>query len=139
MTRILVAISPLMYRQVVALAVLRHRPGLDVRLAAPEGAERGLPVFRPHLLVHDDATPICAEALAGVPCLVEVRYSDGGMHARVHGVGADGGVEEVRDASAGDLLRAVDGAADLAGGERVGRLAEASRARPAGSPRRPPR
>lgn len=45
--------------------------------------------------------PISAEVLAGVPCRVEVRYSDV-MDARVHEVGADGRLSEVRDVSTGD-------------------------------------
>jgi hypothetical protein len=107
MVRVLVSLSPLMYREAVALSIHHHRPGLDVRIAPPEVAEEELEGFRPHLLVHNDTLPIGARALARVPCRVEIRYSDG-MHARFS---ANGSVSEARDASTEDLLGAVDGAA----------------------------
>ena len=56
MIRVLVTLSPLMYRQAVALSIQRGRPGLvDVRIAPPEAMEEQLASFRPHLLVHNDA------------------------------------------------------------------------------------
>jgi hypothetical protein len=119
MIRVLVTLSPRMYRQAVALSVQRNRPGLvDVRLAPPEAAEAELASFRPHLLVHDYArgdprrglAPIPEAALETVPHRLEVLYSDG-MDARIS---ADGHLTELRDASTEDLLGAVDGAAELA-------------------------
>ena len=108
MSRILVTLSPLMYREAIALAIHRERPGLDVRLAQPEAAEEELAGFRPLLLVHNDTAPIPAEALESVPWRVEVLYSDG-MEARLHGGGADSvGVSEFRDMGTAELLRAVD-------------------------------
>jgi hypothetical protein len=116
MVRVLVTVSPLMYREAIALAVHLGRPGHEVRMASPEAAEGELAGFRPHLLVHNESAPIPAEALFLVPCRVEVLYSDG-LDARVHG--ADGGVAEVRDMSTEGLLRAVDEAMALAGEEPV--------------------
>ena len=125
MIRVLVTLSPRMYREAVALSVQRNRPGLvDVRLAPPEAAEAEIASFRPHLLVHDDArgvprrrlAPIPEAALEAVPHRVEVLYSDG-MDALLS---ADGHLTELRDASTEDLLKAVDGAAGLAGGENSG-------------------
>ena len=113
MVRILVALSPQMYREAIALSIHRGRPNLDVRATPPEGVERELDSFRPHLLVHNDTAPIPGWALIGVPCRVEVLYSDG-MNAQV---GANGTVCEVPDMTTEDLLRAVDGATDLAGYE----------------------
>jgi hypothetical protein len=119
MIRVLVTLSPRMYREAVALSVQRDRPGLvDVRLAPSEAAEAELASFRPHLLIHDDArgdprrglAPIPEAALETVPHRLEVLYSDG-MDARIS---ADGRLTEVRDASTEDLLGAVDGAAELA-------------------------
>lgn len=81
--------------------------GVDVRLAAPEAAEGELASFRPHLLVYNDTAPIAEGALEGVPCRVEVLYSDS-MNARLL---ADGRVEELGDAELGDVLGAVDRAA----------------------------
>ena len=128
MVRVLVTLSPQMYRQAVALSVQRGRPGLvDVRIAPPEAMEEQLASFRPHLLVHNDphgdshgdsrgeVAPIPKEALEAikeVPHRVEVLYSDG-MDARLS---ADGALTELRDASTDDLLGAVDAASELAGG-----------------------
>ena len=106
--RVLVALSPRMYRQAMTLSIHRNRPGLDVRAAAAGEIE----AFRPHLLVHNDTAPIPEGALDGVPCRVEVLYSDS-MSARAH---VDGRTEEVGDMDVGGLLRVVDRAAALAGG-----------------------
>src|SRR4028119_1681862 len=115
MIRVLVALSSPMYRQVVALSIHRNRPGLDVRAATPEEAGREIAGFHPHLLVHNDTAPIPEGSLDGVPCRVEMLYSDS-MSARVR---ADGAVSEAHDMSTADLLRAVDGAAGLAGREEA--------------------
>jgi len=118
MIRVLVTLSPRMYRQAVALSIQRNRPGLvEVRVAPPEAAEAELASFRPHLLVHNDAggasAPIPEAALRAVSHRLEVLYSDG-MDARLS---AGGRLSELRDASTEDLLGAVDAAASLAGDE----------------------
>jgi hypothetical protein len=105
--RVLVTVSPRMYRQAIALSIHRNRPGLDVRAAPPEEAERELAAFRPHLLVHNDTAPVSEGALASVPWRVEVLYSDS-LSARVV---ADGRAEEVGDMDVGGLLAVVDAAA----------------------------
>jgi hypothetical protein len=57
-----------MYRQAVALAVQRNRPGLvDVRIAPPEEAEAELASLRPHLLVHNDARGDARDATVRIP------------------------------------------------------------------------
>jgi len=113
MTRVLVALSPRMYRQALALSIHRNRPGLDVRAASSEDAAGEIGAFRPHLLVHNDTAHIPEGALAGVPCRVEVLYSDS-MDARVS---ADGRIERIGDMDVEGLLRVVDRATTLAGGE----------------------
>ena len=113
MTRVLVALSPRMYRQAITLSIHRNRPGLDVRSTSPEAAAGEIEAFRPYLLVHNDTAPIPEGALAGVPCRVEVLYSDS-MDARVS---AGGRIERIGDMDVGGLLRVVDRAAALAGGE----------------------
>ena len=123
MIRVLVILSPRMYREAVALSVQRNRPGLvDVRLAPPEAGEAELASFRPHLLIHDDTradprrgfAPIPEAALKKVPHPLEVLYSDS-MDVRIS---ADGRLTEVRDASTDDLLGAVDAASSLADQEQ---------------------
>jgi hypothetical protein len=117
MIRALVALSPRMYRQAVALSIQRCRPGLvDVRLAPPEALEEELASFRPHLLVHNEASADARDgavpetALQAVPYRLEVLYSND-MDVRIS---ADGVLTEVRNASTDDLLRAVDAASSLA-------------------------
>ena len=119
MIRVLVTLSPRMYRQAVALSIQQGRPGrVDVRIAPPEAMEEQLASFRPHLLVHDDArgdarggsAPIPEAVLRSVPHRIEVLYSDG-MDARLS---ADGVLTELSDASTEDLLAAVDAASSLA-------------------------
>jgi hypothetical protein len=119
MIRVLVTLSPRMYREAVALSIQRGRPGLvDVRLAPPEALEAQIASFRPHLLVHDEASadardgavPVPETALQAVPYRLEVLYSDG-MDARIS---ADGHMSEIRDASTDDLLETVDAAGSLA-------------------------
>lgn len=110
-TRVLVALSPRMYREAVALSVQRNRPGLDVRCVPPKEAERELAVFRPRLLVHNDDAPIGAAALSCVPGRVEVLYTDS-MNARVV---SDGRAEEAGDMDTAGLLKVVDRAAEPVG------------------------
>jgi hypothetical protein len=109
--RVLITVSPQMYREAIASSIQRHRPGLEVKTASPEATERELASFRPHLLVHNDTAPIPQEALEGVSCRVEMLYSDS-MDARVM---ADGVVSQMRDMSTEDLLRTVAVAAALDG------------------------
>ena len=52
--RVLVVLTPLMYREAIAHSLCQHRPALEVRIAAPEAAEEELRSFAPHLLVHSD-------------------------------------------------------------------------------------
>src|SRR3712207_2382248 len=49
--RVLVTVSPLMYREAIALSLHRHRPGFEVRLAPPEATQEQVREFGPHLLV----------------------------------------------------------------------------------------
>jgi hypothetical protein len=124
MIRVLVILSPRMYREAVALSIQRGRPGLvEVRLAPPEAAQAELLAsFRPHLLIHDDTradprrgfAPIPEAALEKVAHRLEVLYSDS-MDVRIS---ADGRLTEVPVASTDDLLGAVDAASSLADQEQ---------------------
>jgi hypothetical protein len=108
----LVTVSPLMYREAIALSLHQHRPDFEVRIAPPEAAEEEVRDFEPHLLVHNDTDGLDPSVLAGVPCWVEVLYSDS-MDAKIS---VDGRIEEAKDVSTDDLLRAADEAAALARG-----------------------
>jgi hypothetical protein len=107
--RVLVTVSPKMYREAVAASIQSARPGIEVRVASPEDTGSELAGFRPDLLVHNDTAPIPEEALEGVPTRVEMLYSDS-MDARVR---VDGMVSRMRDMSTEDLLRTVAVAASL--------------------------
>ena len=86
--------------------------------------EEELESFRPHLLVHneasadarDGAVPVSETALEAVSYRLEVLYSDG-MDARIS---ADGVLTELPDASTDDLLSAVDASGLLADREESG-------------------
>jgi hypothetical protein len=105
--RILVTIIPLMYREAIAGYLLQHRPGYEVRSSAPENIEEEVILFAPHLLVHDDTDGLDPRVLRGVPCWIEVLYSDS-MGARIS---VEGRIEENPDISTDVLLRVVDEAA----------------------------
>jgi hypothetical protein len=109
--RVLVTVSPKMYREAVAFSIQRNRPSIEVRISPPEDTEEELASYRPDLLVYNDTAPIPEEALEGVPCWVEMLYSDS-MDARVR---ADGMVSRLSDMSTEDLLRIVAVAAALGG------------------------
>jgi hypothetical protein len=96
-----------MYREAVAGYLLQHRPGYEVRSAAPENIEEEVILFAPHLLVRDDSDGLDPEVLRGVPCWIEVRYSDS-MGARIS---VEGRIEENPDISTEVLLEVADEAA----------------------------
>lgn len=108
--RILVTVSPLMYREVVALSIHERRPDFEVLLAPPRPTDARTEGFAPHVLVHDAEEGGPPPALAGgMVCRVRVRLADR-MDAVVE---AGGAVAEVRDAGLGDLFAALDEAEGL--------------------------
>jgi hypothetical protein len=99
-----------MYRQAIAFCLARSRPAFEVRIANPEHAEEEVRTFGPHLLIRNDTDGLEPGVLAGVPCQVEVIYSDG-MDAKIHLL--DRQVEKSEDMSTERLLRVADEAAEL--------------------------
>jgi len=112
MARVLITVTPRMYRQAIALTIRRQRPGCDVRIAAPEETEGELATFRPHLLLHNDNDGLGLETVTNVLCRVTVLYSNG-MDAQIS---LSGEISEARDMSSEELLRIVDRVTVLAGG-----------------------
>jgi len=99
-----------MYREATALYLRQRRPDYEVRIAAPEDVEEEeVRVFAPRLLVRNDTDGLDPGVLGGVPCWIEVLYSDG-MDARIS---VDGRVEESQDISTEALLRVADEAASM--------------------------
>jgi hypothetical protein len=96
-----------MYREAIALSIRQHRPGYEVRIVAPEDVEEQLGTFRPRVLVRNDTDGLDPRLLGGIPCWIEVLYSDG-MDARTSLFGR---VEETRDISTEMLLTTLDRAA----------------------------
>lgn len=104
MVRILITLNPRMYRETIALAILRHRPSVEVKVASPENAVEEVDGFRPHLLVRNDNDGLDGEVLTGVQCQIEVMYTDS-MSARVT---IGGRTEEISDMGTEGLLAVVD-------------------------------
>jgi hypothetical protein len=110
MVRVLVTVTPQMYRQAIALSLRRKRPAVDVRIASPEDGGGELAIFRPHLLVHNDNDGHPPEDLAGVLFRITVLYSNG-MDAHIV---AGGEVSDAIDISTEDRFRVVDAAIAMA-------------------------
>ena len=100
----LITLTPLMYREAVAQSVREKRPGFEVRIAPPEGVEEEVRAFEPHLLVRNDTDGLDPRVLEGVPCWVEVLYSDS-MDAKIS---VDGRIEVAKDISTEELLGVAD-------------------------------
>jgi hypothetical protein len=109
--RALITLSPLMYREAIAHSVRQRRPGFEVRTAPPEAVEEEVRVFEPHLLVSTGTDGIDPGVLVGVPCWVEVQYSDS-MDAKIY---LEGRVEKVKNISTEELVRVAD---EVAAGPR---------------------
>ena len=93
-----------MYREAIAGYLRQQRPGYEVRSAAPADAEEEVILFAPHLLVRNDTDGLDPRVLRGVPCWIEVLYSDS-MGARIS---VEGRIEENPDISTEVLLRVAD-------------------------------
>jgi hypothetical protein len=106
--RVLVVLTPLMYREAIAYSLRQHRPALDLRSAAPEVAEEELRSFAPHLLVHYDTDGLEPAALERVPSWVEIGYSDS-MDAWIY---SEGHLKKYEDISTDILLGVVDEVAE---------------------------
>jgi hypothetical protein len=109
--RILITVTPQMYRQAIAFSIRNRRPGCDVKIASPGATAGEIAIFKPHLLMHNDNDGFGSEVVAGVLCRVTVMYTDG-MDARIT---TRDEVREARDMSTEDLLQVVDAASTLAG------------------------
>ncbi len=102
--RILVAVNPRMYREVLALSLHQHRPDAEVLLCLPEALDREIGRFKPHLVVLDDNHGAAPDGLSGVLYRVEILLG-ASMDARI---GVDGQAREVTDICTEDLLAVVD-------------------------------
>lgn len=104
--RILIANTPLMYRETLALAVHRHNPDYEVIMANPAFMDGEAIHFAPHALVRDD-DGIQVASPDGVVCWVGIMIDD---HLKAR-ISLDGKVSEIREISLYEVLDAFDEAA----------------------------
>jgi hypothetical protein len=110
--RILVANSPRLYRESLALAIHRHSPTFEVLIAAPKDLDREVERFMPHALVRDDKG-VETEAPEGVVCWAGIII-DNHLNARI---GMKGRISEVHDVSLDEFFAALDEAEGLLSSE----------------------
>ena len=103
--RILISITPLMYRQVLALTIRRCRPDFEVLLAPPGSLDGRAQRFRPHVLMQDAEGAVALLGLPdGVLCRVRMLATE-----RVDAtVELDGTASEIRDVLFEDLLAVLE-------------------------------
>ena len=104
--RILIANTPLMYREILAMAIRRHDPDFEVMIADPATMDGEAERFGPHTLIRDDdGTEV--RAPDSVVCWVGIMTEDN-VKARIS---IDGKVSEIHEVSLYELLDALDEAA----------------------------
>ena len=104
--RILIANTPLMYRESLALAIHRNNPNFEVMIADPWSLDGEVERFGPHALVRDD-DGIEVGSPDSVVCWVGIIIDDH-LEARIS---VDGKVSEVHEVSMDELLAVLDEAA----------------------------
>jgi hypothetical protein len=104
--RILVANTPLMYRESLALAIHRHNPDFEVMIADPASLDGEAERFGPHTLVRDD-DGIEVASPEGVVCWVGIIIDDH-LNARIS---VEGRVSEIHEVSMDEVLATLDEAA----------------------------
>ena len=129
--RVLIAIQPRMYAEVLAFSIGQHRPHADVSLLSPsEELEYAVQRLRPHLVVaNTSSVPQAAKEDASF-FWVEMDQARGGDGAKRLGarIEADGYSKDVADVSIAHVLAALDRAEVEFVLKRRGRASEASSA-----------
>jgi hypothetical protein len=106
LVRILVTISPRLYREVLALSIHRRRPDFEVLLAPPGALDGETERFEPHVLVQDADDAALAE---GVVCRARLLLTER-IDATIE---LDGTATEVQDVCLEDLFEVLEGAERL--------------------------
>ncbi len=102
--RILVANTPSMYREAVAISLRLHRPDAEVMLGPPAAFYGRVERFGPHLVVLDHGDGLLLGGLPTALPRLELR-----LGATMDGsIGADGRAVEVEGICTEDLLALVD-------------------------------
>ena len=102
--RILVAIQPRMYGEVLGFHIRQQRPLSEVVFATPETLQDEVRRTRPHLIIANEVPSDLKEQKRGVFFWVELSTDDG----LVASISADGYSTTIQDVSLQDLLAAVD-------------------------------
>ena len=105
--RILIANTPLMYRESLALAIHQHSPDFEVMIADPASLDGEADRFGPHTLIRDD-DGIEIASPEGVVCWVGIIIDD---HLKAR-ISVDGRVSEIHEVSLEEVLAVLDGAAN---------------------------
>lgn len=115
--RILVTITPRLYREVIALSIHRRRPDFEVLLAPPGSLDGEAERFGPHVLVQDADEAGLPPALAqGVVCRVQILVTDRiDATIELHGT-----ISELRDISLDELFAVLEEAEGLSRGDGGG-------------------
>ena len=109
--RILVTITPRMYREVIALSIHRRRPDFEVLLVPPWHLDGRAERFEPHVLVHDaDEAGLPPAVAEGVVCRVQILKKPERIEATIE---LNGTTTEVRDASLEDVFGVLEEAERL--------------------------
>lgn len=106
-TRVLVAVEPRMYREVLVLALRKHRPDAEAVLAKPDDMEWVAESFEPDLVV---GSRIPTSVRETVRAWVELVARDG-LCAEIS---VGGRRSEIMDVGIEDLIRILDEAEALA-------------------------
>ena len=101
--RVLVANTPLMYRESLALSIQRARPNFEVLLAEPEKLNGEVESLAPHALVRDD-DGVETSSPDSVVCWVGIII-DNHLNARIS---VNGRVSEIHDVSLEEFVAALD-------------------------------
>ena len=106
--RVLIAVEPRMYAEVLAFSIGRYRPEAEVLLVGPS-EEPGDAAFRlrPHLVVANRVPKAVREGPSFWVELDEVRGGEGAKLLRA-GISADGYSESVKDVRIEHVLLAFD-------------------------------
>ncbi len=101
--RVLIANTPLMYRESLALSIQRARPSFEVLLADPEKLNGQVESLAPHALVRDD-DGVETWSPNGVVCWVGIIIENH-LNARIS---VNGKISEIHDVSLEEFIAALD-------------------------------
>jgi hypothetical protein len=120
LVRILLTITPRMYREALALSIHRRRPDFEVLLAPPWPLDGKAELFRPHVLVQDadeaGLPPALAQDEQGVVCRIRILTADR-IEATIE---LDGTTSEIHDVCLEDLFEVLEAAERLSQGDGGG-------------------